>query len=181
MKRFKKSIQEKNGAQDKKQVKSHDFFKDRSNKIQQIDEFNKVSLITSSNSKEAGFYCGTCRRKYKDNLKFLEHLNSKEHLVNSGFDEVEAQNSNKFTLEDIKKRLEYLRMKVTETADDISVNIKGNIELGKEADRQRREKRRLKNREKSEKKKIKKQITYHTGEDTDMVKLMGFSNFRSTK
>ena len=39
------------------------------------------SQVFFTYQKEPGFYCETCSVTLKDNLSFLDHLNSKQHLV----------------------------------------------------------------------------------------------------
>lgn len=128
-------------------LKAHEFYQDRRKKIGQINSFSNVKVVSANGSKEAGFYCELCRRHFQDNLKFIEHLNSKEHLANSGFE----GDSNSYTLEDVKKRLQYLKEKVT----------------GKRVS------------EHNQSKKPKKQkVKHHSTEaDSEIAKVMGFSKF----
>lgn len=93
------------GAQDK--LKAHEFFADRQRRIRQVDELATENTVTSS--REAGFYCDTCHRRFKDNLKFLEHLNSKEHLMKTGFD---GDLDRQFSLQEVIDRLEMLKKKI---------------------------------------------------------------------
>ncbi|GMF07494.1 unnamed protein product [Ambrosiozyma monospora] len=92
---------------------AREFFNARNEQLSQIDNFSKISFVSTLNDKNAGFYCEVCNRRFKDNLKFIDHLNSKEHIVKSGFDGDNAGlgGANKFTLQDVIDRLEVLKQK----------------------------------------------------------------------
>src|ERR1700733_9458039 len=53
----------------------------------------------------AGFYCEACDLTYKDNVQYIEHLNSKQHLVNTG----QSGEVKRATLRDVRERLEMLK------------------------------------------------------------------------
>ncbi|KAL8738513.1 MAG: hypothetical protein Q9190_007994, partial [Brigantiaea leucoxantha] len=40
--------------------------------------------VNSKRGRGAGFYCPDCDLTYKDNLQFVDHLNSKQHLFATG-------------------------------------------------------------------------------------------------
>ncbi|KAI5284781.1 hypothetical protein KEM52_002744 [Ascosphaera acerosa] len=52
----------------------------------------------------AGFYCEACDLTFKDNLQFVEHLNSKQHLVNTG----QSGMVQRATLLEVRERLRFL-------------------------------------------------------------------------
>ncbi|BDD57171.1 U4/U6.U5 snRNP associated protein [Monascus purpureus] len=54
--------------------------------------------------KGAGFYCSDCDLTFKDNLQFVEHLNSKQHLIATG----QSGEVVKASLEDVRMRLRML-------------------------------------------------------------------------
>lgn len=68
-----------NSKNDKKQLG------DRSKLLQQIgnEKDNDNNIFVGD---KAWFSCELCRRRFKDNLKLVEHLNSKEHLSKLGVD-----------------------------------------------------------------------------------------------
>lgn len=43
-----------------------------------------TTTVTGTRGKLFGFYCSVCDLTFKDNLKYLDHLNSKPHLIKSG-------------------------------------------------------------------------------------------------
>jgi U4/U6.U5 tri-snRNP component SNU23 len=94
----------------------------------------------------AGFYCDSCDLTYKDNVQYIEHLNSKQHLINTG----QSGEVVRATLQDVRDRLEMLkqRKRGQEEEDqrmgeiDLDARLKktGDIE-----DREREERRRKRN------------------------------------
>ncbi|ODV83534.1 hypothetical protein CANARDRAFT_25004 [[Candida] arabinofermentans NRRL YB-2248] len=133
---------------------AHDYLKLRSEQISQIDKLQKISFVSSLNSNNAGFYCDVCHRKFKDNLKYIDHLNSKEHLVNSGFDDDSNINGNNvdITLDQVIDRLRQLSEKKNlKNGDDGVIDFSKNIELRKSIEEKQREKKRLKRQRKRQK------------------------------
>jgi U4/U6.U5 tri-snRNP component SNU23 len=58
----------------------------------------------------AGFYCEACDLTYKDNVQHIEHLNSRQHLVNTG----QSGEVVRATLQDVRDRLEILKQRKRE-------------------------------------------------------------------
>lgn len=119
----------------------------RQARLNVADQVGKTQLVPGGagqgkRGKSAGFYCDACDLTYKDNLQFLDHLNSKEHLHNAG----ESGKVPIATLDDVKERFEWLKRKrdaekATEVAD-----LSTRLESAKERDeRERGEKRRKRN------------------------------------
>ncbi|RMZ78237.1 hypothetical protein DV737_g3977, partial [Chaetothyriales sp. CBS 132003] len=55
----------------------------------------------------AGFYCEACDLTYKDNVQFIEHLNSKQHLIQTG----QSGEVKRATLAEVRERIEWLKQK----------------------------------------------------------------------
>src|SRR5271163_845781 len=94
----------------------------------------------------AGFYCEACDLTYKDNVQYVEHLNSKQHLVNTG----QSGEVVRATLQDVKDRLELLKEK--KRLQDEENKRAGVVDVGErikraesEEKREREEKRRKRN------------------------------------
>lgn len=101
--------------------------------------------------KGAGFYCEACDLTYKDNVQYIEHLNSKQHLVNTG----QSGQVKRATLQDVKDRLEMLkaRKRAQEEEDKRlgEVDIQARIKKAEEIDTAEREEKRRKRNEKRRK------------------------------
>ncbi|ETN44153.1 uncharacterized protein HMPREF1541_10703 [Cyphellophora europaea CBS 101466] len=96
--------------------------------------------------KGAGFYCEACDLTYKDNVQYIEHLNSKQHLINTG----QSGEVKRATLEDVRNRIDMLLQRKREREEeeqrlaetDITERIKKTEE---EDEKEREEKRRKRN------------------------------------
>lgn len=96
----------------------------------------------SKRGKSAGFYCNACDLTYKDNLQFVDHLNSKQHLIAIG----QSGEVHIATLEDVKDRFASLKRKLEEKKAHAETDLTTRIEVAQEqADREREEKRRKRN------------------------------------
>ena len=119
----------------------------RKARLNVADQVGKTSLVPAGatqgkRGKGAGFYCDACDLTYKDNLQFVEHLNSKQHLVNTG----ESGEVKRATLEEVKERFEWVKRKRDEEKAREVVDLSTRIEVAKEQEeRERVEKRRKRN------------------------------------
>lgn len=119
----------------------------RQARLNVADQVGKTQLVPAGagqgkRGKSAGFYCDACDLTFKDNLQFVEHLNSKQHLVNTG----ESGEVRRATLDEVKERFEWLKRKRDEEKAKDVVDLSTRIEVAKEQeDREREEKRRKRN------------------------------------
>ena len=108
--------------------------------------------------KGAGFYCEACDLTYKDNVQYIEHLNSKQHLIATG----QSGQVKRATLQDVKDRIDMLiqrkrdreeeEIKLAET--DVTARIKT---LQEEDDIARAEKRRKRNEQRRKNRGVKEE------------------------
>ena len=124
----------------------------RKARLNVADQVGKTQLVPASagqgkRGKSAGFYCDACDLTFKDNLQFVEHLNSKQHLVNTG----ESGEVKRATLEEVKERFEWLKRKRDEEKAGEVVDLPSRIELAKEQEEREREEKRRKRNEKRRK------------------------------
>ncbi|KAK3056673.1 U4/U6.U5 snRNP associated protein [Extremus antarcticus] len=116
------------------------------------DQIGKTSLVPATatqgkKGKGAGFYCDACDLTYKDNLQFVEHLNSKQHLVNTG----ESGEVRRSTLGEVEERFEWLKRKREEEKARETVDLGARIEVAREVEEREREEKRRKRNEKRRK------------------------------
>ncbi|KAG7813545.1 hypothetical protein KL921_001091 [Ogataea angusta] len=149
------------------------FFESRREQLEKVDKFNSVTFVGSMNAKEASFFCDVCNRRFKDDLKFVEHLNSKEHLVNSGISS-EAELQREVTLDQVKERLKQLKAKMERTREKApEVDFATGVQQMREKYEQEKQKRKAKKRKRHE-----RQDPDVDGEDLEIKKLMGFGSFK---
>lgn len=138
----------------------------------------------------AGFYCEACDLTFKDNIQWVEHINSMQHVRAIGQSgEVRAA-----TAGDVRARIDEVwearlaleREKVTSLQDRIKIHEEDEVKEREERRKKRKaaEERRRAEREEAESKKM------DYGEDVriegehdedDMMAAMGFSNFGAAK
>ncbi|KAM3425384.1 U4/U6.U5 small nuclear ribonucleoprotein component snu23 [Cercospora zeina] len=119
----------------------------RQQRLNVAEQVGKTTLVAASagqgkRGKGAGFYCDACDLTFKDNLQWVEHLNSKQHLIATG----ETGEVKKATLEEVEERFEYLKRKMEEEKvhdqTDLQTRIKTTAE---QLEKEREEKRRKRN------------------------------------
>ncbi|KAH0387909.1 hypothetical protein KCU89_g4401, partial [Aureobasidium melanogenum] len=110
-------------------------------------QIGKTMLVPAGSAvgkkgKGAGFYCDACDLTFKDNLQFVEHLNSKQHLYATG----QSGEVKRATLEDVVERLEWLKRKREEEKAKETVDLGTRLEVAREEEeKERAEKRRRRN------------------------------------
>jgi U4/U6.U5 tri-snRNP component SNU23 len=169
----------------------------RRDRINFEENLNKTQLVPGSaavgkKGKGAGFYCDACDLTYKDSLQWIDHLNSKQHLVATG-KTAEVQRA---TLDDVLKRLEWLKRQKEQREKGEDWDLKKRLEeRAKEEEEERRKKREKRKAAKDKRKlsEVKKEAgaekVHVAQEDVDMdddavmmARMMGFSGgFGSTK
>lgn len=124
----------------------------RKARLNVADQVGKTQIVTvgagqGKRGKGAGFYCDACDLTYKDNLQFVEHLNSKQHLFNTG----ETGEVRRATLGDVKERFAWLKRRRDEEKARETGDLGARMEVAREQDEREREERRRKRNEKRRK------------------------------
>lgn len=119
----------------------------RKARLDVADRVGKTTIVPAGagqgkRGRGAGFYCDACDLTFKDNLQFVEHLNSKQHLIATG----ESGEVRRATLEEVKERFEWLKRKRDEEVARDKVDLGTRLEVSeRDAEREREEKRRKRN------------------------------------
>jgi U4/U6.U5 tri-snRNP component SNU23 len=102
--------------------------------------------------KGAGFYCEACDLTYKDNVQYIEHLNSKQHLINTG----QSGEVKRANLEDVRNRIDMLIQRKRDREEEeqklAETDITARIKKTEEEDAKDREEKRRKRNEARRKK-----------------------------
>ena len=115
----------------------------RRERINFEENLNKIQLgpggaAVGRKGKGAGFYCPTCDLTYKDSLQWVDHLNSKQHLVATG----KTAEVERATLEDVLKRLAWLKRQKEQRERGEDWDLKKRLEeRAKQEDEERQRKR----------------------------------------
>lgn len=87
---------------------------------------------------------------FRDNIQYVEHLNSKQHLVATG----QSGEVRRATLQEVRDRLRYLKRKRDENKFLEVIDLDARLAMNKEKqDQEADEKRRLRNEKRRAKKK----------------------------
>ena len=97
--------------------------------------------------KGAGFYCDACDLTYKDNLQYIEHLNSRQHLVNTG----QTGEVRRATVQEVRNRLAWLKRKKEEEKEEEVIDLEKRLERSIDMEEKQREEKRRKRNEKRRK------------------------------
>ncbi|POR38370.1 U4/U6.U5 small nuclear ribonucleoprotein component snu23 [Tolypocladium paradoxum] len=140
--------------------------------------------------RSAGFYCEACDLTFKDNLQFVEHLNTMQHLVNTG----QTTEVKRATAEEVHERIAYFIRRQEDLERDKATNLQERLRLREEEREKEAEEKRQKRRAEADKRRQQKeedaQLKMEYGEDVriegehdedDMMAQMGFTGFGTSK
>jgi U4/U6.U5 tri-snRNP component SNU23 len=128
----------------------------RSGRLDVTSMVGKSTLVPAGSAvgkrgRGAGFYCEACDLTYKDNVQYIEHLNSKQHLVNTG----QSGEVVRATLQDVRDRLEMLKQRKRERGEEDKrmgeIDLDARLEKTEKIEAKEREERRRKRNEKRRK------------------------------
>lgn len=128
----------------------------RDSRLDVASMVGKTTMIPASagvgkRGRGAGFYCEACDLTYKDNVQYIEHLNSKQHLINTG----QSGEVKRATLQDVRDRLELLKAKKRQREEEErklgELDISARIKQAENIDAAEREEKRRKRNEKRRK------------------------------
>ena len=149
-----------------------------------------AGAATGKRGRGAGFYCADCDLTFKDNLQWVEHENSMQHLRAIGqTGEVERAGA-----EEVHERIMALWERMEEERRGDVKTLGERLEVRREEEEKQREERRAKRKEMVERKRIKLEeeikVKKEYGDDVriegehdedDMMASMGIVGFGSSK
>ncbi|EMR08995.1 hypothetical protein PNEG_02771 [Pneumocystis murina B123] len=122
-------------------------------KLNLEENLNKTILVpygasTGRQGKGVGYYCEACNETYKDSNSWIDHLNSKQHLRATN----QTLRQKRVTLEDVRKRLAWLRKKTVDEKKhsefSLSQRISEKQAIEEEERKERKEKKKMRRKEK---------------------------------
>ncbi|EEH44555.1 U4/U6-U5 snRNP complex subunit SNU23 [Paracoccidioides brasiliensis Pb18] len=137
----------------------------RSERLNVASMVGKTTIIPAGSAvgkrgRGAGFYCPDCDLTYKDNMQFVEHLNSKQHLIATG----QSGEVVKATVEDVRQRLRWLshkkRMVEEEERKAGQLDLGERLKTREEEEAREREEKRRKRNEKRRKRGVKQEDSW---------------------
>lgn len=106
-----------------------------------------LGAAVGKRGKGAGFYCEACDLTFKDNVQFVDHLNSRQHLVATG----QSGEVRRAGVEEVRERLRWLverRRAEEEERGKEGRGLRERLEGRREEMEREREERRVRRREK---------------------------------
>jgi U4/U6.U5 tri-snRNP component SNU23 len=160
----------------------------RAKRLDVTAQLGKTLLVPASaavgkRGRGAGFYCQDCDLTFKDNLQWVDHLNSRQHLVSVGESGLVAR----ATLDMVKERLEFLKKRREEEKQGQVVNLGERLAIRKEREDREREAKRQRRKEarrlqkEAEEKRNAPDEDMKDEDNLKMESMMGFGGFVSTK
>jgi U4/U6.U5 tri-snRNP component SNU23 len=167
----------------------------RASRLDVSSNVGKVILMpagaaTGKRGRGAGFYCADCDLTFKDNLQWVEHENSMQHLRAIG----QTGEVKRATTGEVRERIERIWERLTEEKRGDVKTLGERLEVRREEEEKEREERRRKRKELLERERQKKEdemkIKKEYGEDVrvegehdedDMMASMGITGFGSSK
>lgn len=167
----------------------------RSKRLDVSANVGKVMLMpagaaTGKRGRGAGFYCADCDLTFKDNLQWVEHENSMQHLRKIG----QTGEVKRASVEDVRRRIEMVWESIVEERKGGVTTLKEKLEVRREEEEREREERRKKRLEVVERRRREREedtkVKLEYGEDVriegehdedDMMAQMGLKGFGSSK
>lgn len=138
----------------------------------------------------AGFYCDACDLTFKDNKQFVEHLNTTQHLTNTG----QTTEVKRATAEEVRARIEFYVQRRDDLEKEKATSLTERLQLREEEREKEAEEKRKKRKDEAERRRVKKEeaekVKMEYGEDLriegehdedDMMAQMGITAFGSSK
>ncbi|RDW91931.1 hypothetical protein BP5796_01325 [Coleophoma crateriformis] len=167
----------------------------RASRLDVSQNVGKVTLMpagaaTGKRGRGAGFYCADCDLTFKDNLQWVEHENSMQHLRAIG----QTGEVKRATADDVHERILQIWERLEEEKKQDVKTLGERLEVRKEEEDREREERRQKRLAVAERKRLEKEaelkVKQEYGEDVrvegehdedDMMAMMGMKGFGSSK
>ncbi|KIY74461.1 hypothetical protein CYLTODRAFT_385358 [Cylindrobasidium torrendii FP15055 ss-10] len=177
--RMKQGKRPRKNANTKDMPKPTETMKAREGPLDLDKNLNKTMVVQNTSNRgsgQPGFYCDTCERNYRDTTSYLDHINSRSHLRAIG----QTTKLEKSTVDQVRARIALLRER---TKDKVSAQ---QYDFDQRLEEIRNKEKAIRDERKAEKKAAKERARLELvqdagGEDTEMMSMMGFGGFGSTK
>ncbi|KAI0685200.1 hypothetical protein BC835DRAFT_1385528 [Cytidiella melzeri] len=161
--------------------KPTELMKRREGSLELDKNLGKTMVVQNSSGRGPGvpgFYCETCNRTYKDSTGYLDHINGRAHLRALG----QTTRIERSTVEQVRARIAYLREKTKEASNAKSFDFEQRLAEVREKEQALRAEKKA--QRKAQKEKVLIELAKDTAmvqDDNNMMQMMGFSGFGTSK
>ncbi|KAI0093174.1 hypothetical protein BDY19DRAFT_982961 [Irpex rosettiformis] len=161
--------------------KPTELMKRREGSLELDKNLGKTMVVQNTSGRGPGvpgFYCETCNRTYKDSTGYLDHINGRAHLRALG----QTTRIERSTLEQVRARIAYLREKTKEASNAKTFDFEQRLAEVREKEVSLRAEKKAQKR--AQKEKVLVELAKDAGTmqvDNDMMAMMGFSGFGTSK
>ncbi|KAF4126827.1 U4/U6.U5 tri-snRNP component SNU23 [Geosmithia morbida] len=166
----------------------------RRNVLDLSAQVGKTQLVAAGagvgkRGRSAGFYCESCDLTFKDNKQFVEHLNTTQHLLNTG----QTTEVRRATVEEVMARIDMYVRRRDDLEREKATSLHDRLKLREDEMEKEAEEKRAKRKEEAEKKRLQREeaAKVKTGysedlriegehDEDDMMAQMGFTGFGTT-
>ena len=167
----------------------------RRNVIDLTAQVGKTQLVPAGagvgkRGRSAGFYCESCDLTFKDNIGYIDHLNTTQHLMNSG----QTAEVKRATVEEVRERIAFYVRKKEDLDKEKATSLQDRLALREEEREQELEEKRKRRRDEADKKRLEREaaekVKTEYGDDVriegehdedDMMAAMGITSFGTSK
>ncbi|KIP04107.1 hypothetical protein PHLGIDRAFT_31508 [Phlebiopsis gigantea 11061_1 CR5-6] len=161
--------------------KPTELMKRREGSLDLDKNLNKTMVVQNTSGRGPGipgFYCETCNRTYKDSTGYLDHINGRAHLRALG----QTTRIERSTVEQVRARIAYLREKTKDASNAKSYDFEKRLAEIKEKEAAARAEKKAQKQAKREQARVElAKDTAMQQDDSDMMSMMGFSGFGTSK
>mmetsp|Transcript_10401 Transcript_10401/g.31273 ORF Transcript_10401/g.31273 Transcript_10401/m.31273 type:complete len:223 (-) Transcript_10401:145-813(-) len=153
----------------------------REYQIDLASRLNKTQVVgfNAPLNQQGGYYCNVCDCVLKDSITYLDHINGKWHNRALGM----TMRVEKSTVDQVKRKLEEVKAKKSEPDPDdfLPDGVDRRILEAQEAEEREREAKKQAKKEKKQRERDAQAAAETDGMDPDMMAMMGFGGFGSSK
>ncbi|KAK0241764.1 hypothetical protein EDD85DRAFT_820249 [Armillaria nabsnona] len=160
--------------------KPTELMKQREGSLELDKNLNKTMVVQNPGGRgpgQPGFFCETCNRTYKDTTSYLDHVNSRAHLRAIG----QTTKLERSTLEQVRARIALLRERTKDSVSAKAFDFDQRLAEVKAKELALREEKKAQKKAEKEKARLELAKEVSGGQDNDLMEMMGFGGFGTTK
>ncbi|KAI0302613.1 hypothetical protein BC826DRAFT_1101494 [Russula brevipes] len=170
-------------AKKKDLPKATELMKRREHDLELEKNLGKTMVVQNPGARgpgQPGFHCETCNRTYKDSVGYLDHINGRAHLRTLG----QTTRIERSTVEQVRAKIAALRAQTKEASNAKAFDFDKRLAEIRDKELAAREEKKAAKKAEREQARLelaKDAAAMQVDGGDDMMNMMGFSGFGSTK